>query len=47
MLSVMSNPDLAKLLLQQNIAFTLSYLLTESLEVKTEDVKLVLHMQQE
>ncbi|XP_067205522.1 E3 ubiquitin-protein ligase TRIP12 isoform X2 [Linepithema humile] len=49
MLSVISNrcPDLAQLLLQQNIAFTLSYLLTGSLEVKTEDVELVPHTPQE
>ncbi|XP_015608368.1 E3 ubiquitin-protein ligase TRIP12 isoform X2 [Cephus cinctus] len=49
MLSVISNrcPDLAQLLLQQNIAFTLSYLLTGSLEVKTEDVELVPRSPQE
>lgn len=49
MLSVISNrcPDLAQLLLQQNIAFTLSYLLTGSLEVKTEDVELVPRTPQE
>lgn len=49
MLSVISNrcPDLAQLLLQQNIAFTLSYLLTGSLEVKTEDVELVQRSPQE
>lgn len=49
MLSVISNrcPDLAQLLLQQNIAFTLSYLLTGSLEVKTEDVELVSRSPQE
>ncbi|XP_063973938.1 E3 ubiquitin-protein ligase TRIP12 isoform X1 [Diachasmimorpha longicaudata] len=49
MLSVISNrcPDLAQLLLQQNIAFTLSYLLTGSLEVKTEDVDLVPRSPQE
>lgn len=49
MLSVISNrcPDLAQLLLQQNIAFTLSYLLTGSLDVKTEDVELVPHTPQE
>ncbi|OAD60413.1 putative E3 ubiquitin-protein ligase TRIP12 [Eufriesea mexicana] len=35
------------LLLQQNIAFTLSYLLTGSLEVKTEDVELVPRSPQE
>ncbi|XP_034951039.1 E3 ubiquitin-protein ligase TRIP12 isoform X2 [Chelonus insularis] len=49
MLSVISNrcPDLAQLLLQQNIAYTLSYLLTGSLEVKTEDVELVPRSPQE
>ncbi|XP_043464395.1 E3 ubiquitin-protein ligase TRIP12 isoform X1 [Leptopilina heterotoma] len=49
MLSAISNrcPDLAQLLLQQNIAFTLSYLLTGSLEVKTEDVELVSRSPQE
>lgn len=49
MLSVISNrcPDLAQLLLQQNIAFTLSYLLTGSLEIKTEDVELVPRSPQE
>ncbi|XP_044596303.1 E3 ubiquitin-protein ligase TRIP12 isoform X1 [Cotesia glomerata] len=49
MLSVISNrcPDLAQLLLQQNIALTLSYLLTGSLEVKTEDVELVTRSPQE
>ncbi|XP_012145194.2 E3 ubiquitin-protein ligase ctrip isoform X3 [Megachile rotundata] len=49
MLSVISNrcPDLAQLLLQQNIAFTLSYLLTGSLEVKAEDVELVPRSPQE
>ncbi|KMR01401.1 putative e3 ubiquitin-protein ligase trip12-like protein [Lasius niger] len=49
MLSVISNrcPDLAQLLLQQNIAFTLSYLLTGSLDVKTEDVELVPRTPQE
>ncbi|XP_033227038.1 E3 ubiquitin-protein ligase TRIP12 isoform X2 [Belonocnema kinseyi] len=49
MLSAISNrcPDLAQLLLQQNIAFTLSYLLTGSLEVKTEDVELVPRSPQE
>lgn len=49
MLSVISNrcPDLAQLLLQQSIAYTLSYLLTGSLEVKTEDVELVPRSPQE
>ncbi|KAF7989932.1 hypothetical protein HCN44_008606 [Aphidius gifuensis] len=49
MLSVISNrcPDLAQLLLQQNIAYTLSYLLTGSLDVKTDDVELVQRSPQE
>lgn len=49
MLSVISNrcADLSLLLLQQNIAFTLSYLLTGSLEVKTDDVELVSRSPQE
>ncbi|XP_014232904.2 E3 ubiquitin-protein ligase TRIP12 isoform X2 [Trichogramma pretiosum] len=49
MLSVISNrcSDLATLLLQQNIAFTLSYLLTGSLDVKVEDVELVPRSPQE
>ncbi|XP_003424889.1 E3 ubiquitin-protein ligase TRIP12 isoform X4 [Nasonia vitripennis] len=49
MLSVISNrcSDLAILLLQQNIAFTLSYLLTGSLDVKMEDVELVPRSPQE
>lgn len=49
MLSVISNrcSDLAILLLQQNIAFTISYLLTGSLDVKTEGVELVPRSPQE
>ena len=43
MFSVISNrcPDLAQLVLQQNIAYTIGYLLTGSLKVKAEDVELV------
>lgn len=49
MLSVISNrcANLAILLLEQNIAFTLSYLLTGSLDVKMEDVELVPRSPQE
>ena len=49
MLSVISNhcSDLATLLLQQNIAFTISYLLTGSLDVRLDDVELVPRSPQE